>query len=186
MCIKGGQAAELASCDQTNAHENKEKKMSRNEWQSSRYHEKLVNPIKVPATSTLPKDTHVRFQFTWTFDSLQRMVFSAKVSLENRSSFPIFHELEYLLVNFNKKLWKITMLSMGKSTISTGPFSIAILAQPEGRSLRFPSYRLPIEPRGSHRDHTLNGLPGSGVAGFAFRQLRKHLILGKFWDLPKW
>lgn len=108
MCIKGGQAAELASCDQTNAHENKEKKMSRNEWQSSRYHEKLVNPMKVPATSTLPKDTHVRFQFTWTFDRLQRMVeakftrtfdslqrmVEAKVSLEYSSSFPIFHELE--------------------------------------------------------------------------------------------
>ena len=27
----------------------------------------------------------------------------------------------------DKKRWKITMLLMGKSTISTGPFSIAIL-----------------------------------------------------------
>ena len=33
----------------------------------------------------------------------------------------------YPLVNVNKKLWKITMLLMGKSTISTGPFSIASL-----------------------------------------------------------
>jgi hypothetical protein len=30
------------------------------------------------------------------------------------------------LVNVNKRLWKITMLSMGKSTIN-GPFSIAML-----------------------------------------------------------
>jgi hypothetical protein len=35
-------------------------------------------------------------------------------------------------VNVNKKLWKITMLSMGKSTISTGPFSIAMNKLPEG------------------------------------------------------
>ena len=34
---------------------------------------------------------------------------------------------DYPLVNVNKKLWKITMLLMGKSTISTGPFSIASL-----------------------------------------------------------
>ena len=31
------------------------------------------------------------------------------------------------LVNVNKKLWKITMLLMGKATISTGSFSIVIL-----------------------------------------------------------
>jgi len=30
-----------------------------------------------------------------------------------------------------KKLWNITMLLMGKSTVSTGPFSIAILTLPE-------------------------------------------------------
>ena len=29
-------------------------------------------------------------------------------------------------VNVNKKRWKTTMLLMGKSTISTGPFSIAM------------------------------------------------------------
>ena len=31
----------------------------------------------------------------------------------------------YPLVNIYEKLWKITMLFMGKSTMSTGPFSIA-------------------------------------------------------------
>ena len=39
----------------------------------------------------------------------------------------------YPLVNVYIANWKITMLSMGKSTISTGPFSIAIVTQSEGR-----------------------------------------------------
>jgi len=42
--------------------------------------------------------------------------------------------------------WKITMLSMGKSTISTGPFSIATCNKlPEG----IPSY-IPLNPIKSH------------------------------------
>jgi len=38
-----------------------------------------------------------------------------------------FDDGVYPLVNVYIANWKITMLSMGKSTISTGPFSIAML-----------------------------------------------------------
>ena len=39
----------------------------------------------------------------------------------------------YPLANVYKKLWKITMLFMAKSTISTGPFSIAKRGVPLGK-----------------------------------------------------
>ena len=99
----------------------------------------------------------------------------------NRSSFPIFHELEYLLVNIIKNYGKSACYQW-VNPLFLWPFSIATLNYQ--RVVPSASQnRLPIEPPGSHRDHTLNGFPGSGVAGFAFRQLRKHLTLGKFLDL---
>ena len=42
------------------------------------------------------------------------------------------YKLDYPLVNVNKKLWKITMLLMGKSTISMAMFN-SYVSLPEGK-----------------------------------------------------